>query len=119
MRVAETPGGPQAVRTPLALVSPRRGKPPRHLADLTNEERVAAVAQMGEPAFRATQLSMHYFGHLTDDPADMSDLPARIREEVVASLLPALVTPVRTITADAGTTVKTLWSLHDLSLIHI
>jgi 23S rRNA (adenine2503-C2)-methyltransferase len=100
-------------RTPLVLAAPRRGKPPRHLVDLTPEERVAAVTGLGQPAFRAAQLATHYFGHLTDDPAEMSDLPVRSREELAAALLPALVAPVRTVTADAGTTVKTLWSLHD------
>jgi 23S rRNA (adenine2503-C2)-methyltransferase len=99
--------------TPLVMVAPRRGKPPRHLVDLTPDERIDAVTAMGEPAFRAAQLATHYFGHLTDDPADMSDLPSRVREQMTSALLPPLVTPVRTITADAGTTVKTLWKLHD------
>jgi 23S rRNA (adenine2503-C2)-methyltransferase len=91
----------------------RRGKPPRHLADLNPVERCAAARDLGEAPFRATQVANHYFGSLTDDPAEMTDLPLRSRDRIVAALLPALVTPVRTITADAGTTVKTLSVLHD------
>ena len=97
----------------LTMTAPRRGKPPRHLADLTPDERAAVVAELGEPAFRAGQVCQHYFGHLTDDPVEMTDLPKRSREAITAALLPPLVHQVRTITADAGTTVKTLWSLHD------
>lgn len=98
----------------LTLVpAPRRGKPPRHLADLAPEERAEAVVAAGEPAYRARQLGTHYFGHLTADPAEMTDLPLRLRDSLAAALLPPLLTPVRTVTADAGTTVKTLWALHD------
>jgi 23S rRNA (adenine2503-C2)-methyltransferase len=98
---------------PLTMTAPRRGKPPRHLADLTPAERAQVVTELGEPAFRAAQLSTHYFGHLTDDPAEMTDLPHRSRDSLAGALLPSLLTQVRSISADAGTTVKTLWSLHD------
>jgi 23S rRNA (adenine2503-C2)-methyltransferase len=110
----EAGGVPSTTALPL-VPAPRRGrgKPPRHLADLSPDERAAAVAERGEQGFRGKQLATHYYGHLTDDPADMTDLPVRLREELVPALLPRLVTPVRTITADGGATVKTLWALHD------
>jgi 23S rRNA (adenine2503-C2)-methyltransferase len=92
-------------------------KPPRHLADLTGAERARAVAELGEKPFRAHQLSTHYFVRLTCDPADMTDLPKPGRAELVSAMLPQLLTPVRTQTADAGATVKTLWRLFDGALV--
>ena len=61
-----------------------RRSPPRHLADLDAAGRRAAVAELGQPGFRADQLSRHYFGRLTDDPAQMTDLPAGLRAELAA-----------------------------------
>lgn len=104
---------PPGARSRLPLAAPRRGKPPRHLADLTATARADAVAEHGEPRFRADQLARHYFAHLTRDPARMTDLPAPAREALVAGLLPELVTEVRSVRTDRGTTRKTLWSLHD------
>lgn len=100
-------------RVQLQLAAPRRGKPPQHLADLAVAERKSALADQGLPGFRADQLSRHYFGHLTRDAADMSDLPAAGRDDLVSALMPDLITPVHELKADGGTTVKTLWSLHD------
>src|SRR3954451_2643117 len=91
----------------LTLSAPRRGKPPRHLADLTPAERAEAGAARGENPFRARQLSVHYFERFVDDPAAMTDLPAATRDKLVADLLPRLATPVRTLDCDGGTTVKT------------
>ena len=63
---------------PLVFDEPRgRKKPPRHLADLSAEERKALVVEAGLPGFRAKQLSTHYFSRLVDDPAQMTDLPGR------------------------------------------
>lgn len=64
-----------AGRPLLQFASPRRGKPPAHLADLTPEQRVEKVKELGLPGFRAKQLEKHYFTHYTHDPADMTDLP--------------------------------------------
>ena len=50
--------------------------PPRHLADLDPAGRRGAARELGQQAFRADQLSRHYFGRLTDDPEQMTDLPA-------------------------------------------
>ena len=72
---------------------------------------------MGLPGFRAKQLSTHYFGRLVDDPDEMTDLPAGQRDELVAALLPDLMTPLRTLEADKGTTRKTLWKLFDGALV--
>ncbi len=103
---------------PLVFEAARgRGKPPAHLADLSLAERKARLEELGLPGFRATQLSNHYFSRLVDDPAEMTDLPASQREELVAGLLPELMTPLRTMEADRGTTRKTLWRLFDGALV--
>ncbi|MGG5258566.1 23S rRNA (adenine(2503)-C(2))-methyltransferase RlmN [Phycicoccus avicenniae] len=101
----------------LTMVAPRRGKPPRHLADLSVEERRAAVTALGHKAFRANQLSTHYFERLVDDPEEMTDLPKGVRDDLVADLLPPLLAPVRSITADEGATVKQVWRLFDGALV--
>jgi len=101
----------------LLLAAPRRGKPPRHLADLSLDERVAAVTALGERGMRAKQVSTHYFEHLVTDPAQMTDLPKASREALAAGLLPPLLTPVTERDADRGATVKTLWRLHDGALV--
>jgi 23S rRNA (adenine2503-C2)-methyltransferase len=101
----------------LVFAAPRRGKPPIHLADLDPAERKAAVEALGHKGFRAKQLSTHYFERLVDSPAEMSDLPKAIRDELVAGLLPQLLTPVRTLEADKGKTVKSVWRLHDGALV--
>ncbi|MDM7856088.1 23S rRNA (adenine(2503)-C(2))-methyltransferase RlmN [Cellulomonas alba] len=100
----------------LDLSSPSRGprgKPPKHFVDLTPEQRVAAVTELGEQPFRAKQLATHYFTHLTSDPQAMTDLPKATRDKLAAELFPRLITASRTLTADRGTTVKTLWHLFD------
>ncbi|WP_299441787.1 23S rRNA (adenine(2503)-C(2))-methyltransferase RlmN [uncultured Phycicoccus sp.] len=101
----------------LTLVSPRRGKPPRHLADLSVEQRREAVTALGHPAFRANQLSTHYFERLVDSPDEMTDLPKAVRDDLVRDLLPPLLSPVRHVTADAGATVKQVWRLFDGALV--
>ncbi|MBO4274746.1 23S rRNA (adenine(2503)-C(2))-methyltransferase RlmN, partial [Microbispora triticiradicis] len=101
----------------LTFVAPRRAKPQRHLADLTMAERRAAVAEIGEKPFRADQLSRHYFTRLTGSPEQMTDLPAPLRERLVEQLMPPLLTSVREITCDGGTTRKNLWKLFDGSLV--
>lgn len=98
---------------PLQMAPKRRGKPPKHFADLTPQERVASVVEAGEPAFRAKQLATHYFTHFTSDPAKMTDLPASSREALATTMFPELMRPTRKLEADGGTTVKTLWHLFD------
>ena len=104
-----------AGRPPLALTmsAPRRGKPPRHFADLTVEERAGALAELGEKPFRGKQLATHYYTHLTSDPSEMTDLPQGARDAVVEALFPPLLTTIRDLTADKGKTIKTLWRLYD------
>ena len=102
---------------PLVFDAPRRGKPPRHLADLSAEERKAVVAELGEKPFRAKQLANHYFGRLNADVESMTDIPAGSREALGAALLPQLLSTVRNLDTDEGTTRKTLWKAHDGTLL--
>ena len=101
----------------LTFAAPRRAKPPRHLADLTPAERRAAVAELGDQPFRADQISRHYFARLSEDASAWTDVPAASRERLATALAPALLTPVRAISCDAGTTVKSLWRLFDGALV--
>ena len=91
-------------------------RPPRHLADLDPADRRQAAAELGGPPFRADQLARHYFARLTDDPAEMTDLPAAAREELAGALLPRLLSAERELSCDDGTTRKTLWRAFDGAL---
>ena len=90
-----------------------RTRPPRHLADLDPSARRAAVAELGGEPFRGDQLARHYFGRLTDDPDEMTDLPAATRAGLAAALLPRLLTAEREQSCDRGMTRKTLWRTFD------
>ncbi|HME46718.1 23S rRNA (adenine(2503)-C(2))-methyltransferase RlmN [Mycobacterium sp.] len=97
----------------LVFAAPRRAMPPRHLADLDDAGRIAAVTELGLPAFRANQLANQYYGRLIADPREMTDLPAAVRERVADAIFPTLLTPERQIECDAGQTRKTLWRAID------
>lgn len=107
---------PENRALPLVFEPPRPGLPPTHLADLDPAARRAAVAALGEPTFRADQLSRHYFGRLAADPAEMTDLPAAGRDRLATALLPRLAIPLRHVACDGGATRKTLWRASDGTL---
>ncbi|MET7878627.1 23S rRNA (adenine(2503)-C(2))-methyltransferase RlmN [Micromonospora profundi] len=100
-----------------ASAARRASMPPQHLADLDLAGRQALVTELGEPAFRARQVSNHYFGRLVRDPQEMTDLPAATRERLAGQLLPTLLNPVRELACDDGATRKALWRLHDGALV--
>ncbi|AFR48680.1 MULTISPECIES: 23S rRNA (adenine(2503)-C(2))-methyltransferase RlmN [Gordonia] len=102
---------------PLVFDAPRRGRPPTHFADLDAAGRVAALAELGLPKFRADQLARQYYARLNGNVDEMTDLPAGSREGVRDKLFPQLLTPVRHISCDDDSTRKTLWRLHDGTLL--
>jgi len=97
----------------LSFTAKRRGKAPSHLADLDAAGRKQVLKDLGLPAFRADQLSRHYFTHFEADPERMSDIPAGMRAQVREALLPTLVSKVVSLEADGGRTMKDLWRLYD------
>ena len=99
---------------PLVFDAPKKGMPPQHLADLDMPARRAAVVALGEKAYRAEQLSRHYFaGHRSEQ---MSDLSPALRE-LLSPLVPELWTRVRDVDCDEGTTIKSLLRGHDRTLV--
>ena len=101
----------------IALKAPRRTKPPKHIADFDMAGRREFLRELGYQPFRASQLSKHYFERLVNDPAQMTDLPARDRDEIVSHAMPQLLIPVRTLEADGGDTLKVVHRLFDGALI--
>ena len=102
---------------PLLLNTPRRGKPPVHWADLDATQRADAIGELGLPKFRAAQLTKHLFERLATSPDDWTDIPKSARTQLAERFVPDLAERVRDQQADGGTTVKTLWRLHDGSLV--
>ncbi len=101
----------------LIMVEPRRQKPPMHWSDLTVEQRKERVTELGLPAFRADQMSRQWFARLSDDPSTWTDVPADLRGRVKDELFPELMTSVRSLECDGGTTVKQVWKLFDGVLV--
>lgn len=108
----------QSARTIDEIMSTGPGRrPPKHWMDLGVDERIEAVRALGLPAFRAKQISTHWFSRCEHDPRQWTDLPAAVRDEVADKLFPQLLTPVQALSADHGRTVKVAWQLHDGSLV--
>ncbi|SNQ51982.1 putative dual-specificity RNA methyltransferase RlmN [Frankia canadensis] len=111
---------PAGAGRPVRLSLTRRAaRPAPHLADLSVAERRQVAVSLGQPAFRADQLSRHYFARLVDAAGGeaMTDLPDRIREPLVAALLPPLLAPAATVGCDDGQTRKTAWRTPDGALL--
>ncbi|APT92321.1 ribosomal RNA large subunit methyltransferase N [Corynebacterium phocae] len=101
----------------LNFSAPRKGLPPKHFADLTAQERVAKLSELGLPKFRAKQLAKHYYEHMTDNVEDMTDIPADKRQAVQEALFPTLMELIRKTATDDGQTTKSLWRLHDGTML--
>lgn len=101
----------------LQFAAPKRGMPPKHFADLDSTERIEALAELGLPKFRVNQIARHYYGRFEADPSTMTDLPAAAREKVAEALFPTLMSPLRVVETDDAATQKTLWKLHDGTLL--
>ena len=76
---------------PLVFEAPKRSFPPRHLADLTVDERREAVVALGEKAFRAEQLARGYFSGKALE--EMTDLSAASRERLSSGCTETLTSP--------------------------
>ena len=111
----ELPVGAKApdAKPVLQFTVPRRGKPPAHLADVPATDRREWAKSLGMPAFRADQISRQYFARNVGDPSQMSDLPPKDRDGAATVMVPPLVTEISRQSADQGTTLKSLWRLHD------
>ncbi|MDR1237401.1 MAG: radical SAM protein [Propionibacteriaceae bacterium] len=102
---------------PLVLEAPRRGRRPLHWLDLDAAAQLRAVADLGLPSFRASQLNRHLLVRNAFDPQDWTDIPKADRSLLAEALLPGLLSKVRELRTDSGTTVKTLWRLGDGALV--
>ncbi|WP_022868422.1 23S rRNA (adenine(2503)-C(2))-methyltransferase RlmN [Schaalia vaccimaxillae] len=121
-QVRPTDQAPEGATSPdakpvLSFTAKRRGKAPSHLADLDLKGRKELIQEAGLPAFRADQLSRHYFEHFTADPSQMSDLPVSMHDTVTEVLMPELVTEITSQRADGGLTIKHLWQLFDCARV--
>ncbi len=92
-------------------------RPPTHWMDLSVEQRARAVVDLGLPAFRAKQISTHWFVRLEEDPNDWTDLPQALRGQLASAFFPSLLTVLQRRSADGGTTIKTAWSLCDGAVV--
>lgn len=101
----------------LQMVEPRRPKPPQHWSDWTVDERKAKVIELGLPGFRADQFSRQWYSRLNNDPESWTDVPAELRAQLKAQLFPDLMTSIRSLDCDNGTTVKQVWKLFDGVLV--
>jgi 23S rRNA (adenine2503-C2)-methyltransferase len=99
------------------MVEPKRPKPPKHWSDWTVEERKAQVVELGLPGFRADQFSRQWYQRLNNDTSSWTDVPADMREAVKDLLFPDLMTSIKELKCDNGTTVKQVWKLFDGVLV--
>jgi 23S rRNA (adenine2503-C2)-methyltransferase len=107
-----------ATPIPVALtpVSTRRSRP-RGLYDLSLAELETRVKDLGYPAYRARQVWKWTYRQLARDYAGMQNIPVTLREELQAAAPMDALEPVRTVTADDGETIKTLYRTRDGELL--
>ncbi len=96
---------------------PRRKERPRGLYDLTPTELAERVTALGFPAFRARQIWGWAYRQLVASYDDMRNVPEAVREAMAAEAPIDLLQPVRTLTADDGETIKSLYRTRDGELL--
>ena len=112
------PARPTANATPTSIpVIASRRERPRGLYDLTLPELEARVAELGYPAYRARQVWGWAYRQLARDFAEMTNIPATLRDALTTEAPMTTLDPVRTLTADDGETIKTLYRTGDGQLL--
>ena len=101
---------------PLRPVASRRSRP-RGLYDLTLSELETQVKELGYPAYRARQVWHWTYRQLVRDYAEMQNVPSTLRDALQAAAPMDTLEPVRTVTADDGETIKTLYRTRDGELL--
>jgi 23S rRNA (adenine2503-C2)-methyltransferase len=107
---------PVLPRTTLRPAIPR-GERPRGLYDLTLPDLEARIVNLGFPAYRARQVWSWAYRQLVSDVAGMRNIPAALRDALASEAPLALLEPVRTLSADDGETIKTLYRTGDGHLL--
>lgn len=93
-------------------------KPPTHFHDIGIDDRRDRVAELGLAGFRAEQIARHLYVHCAGDRLDSwTDIAAPDRQKIADGLLPTLLDQQRSISCDAGDTVKNVYRLHDGAMI--
>ena len=114
--LSQNPHNGQSTDVTIPVLNPRRGKPPRHWADMPEDERARIIESLGLPKFRLGQVNGHYFSRYEADPATWSDFPLTARE-AITPWFPALQELVTNTSADRGTTIKSLYRMFDGVLV--
>lgn len=114
-----SPSDADSVALPLAPLQPgaSRRTRPRGLYDLTLAELETCVTELGHPAYRARQVWNWAYRQFARDYAAMQNVPAVLRQELQSVAPMDTLEPVRTVTADDGETIKTLYRTRDGELL--
>jgi 23S rRNA (adenine2503-C2)-methyltransferase len=107
---------PQSPPRPVRATLPRNQRP-HGLYDLTLPQLEARLVELGSPAYRARQVWGWTYRQLVAEYDAMQNVPAGLRETLAEVLPLRLLTPVRTLTADDGETIKMLFSTGDGQLL--
>lgn len=83
----------------------------QNLYNLSLPEIERLMRDWGQPAFRARQIYRQLYVNLVDDPAQMTDLPAGLRERLTAEARPGGLELVRVQEDDGGLTKKALFRI--------
>ena len=96
---------------------PRRKERPRGLYDVTISELSQQVTALGFPAFRSRQIWGWAYRQLVSSYDEMGNVPLAVREAMATEAPLDLLQPVRTLTADDGETIKSLYRTRDGELL--
>lgn len=88
-----------------------------NLYDLTIEELTDLIKSWGEPAYRAKQIWEWLYTHKVSNPAEMSNLPQKLRDQLQAQVQIGVLESVVEKHSTDGHTTKHLFKLNDGQLI--
>jgi 23S rRNA (adenine2503-C2)-methyltransferase len=93
------------------------GDGPTALTDLTFSELQALLASWGEPGYRARQIRKWLYQALVEQPAQMTDLPEKLRQRLAEATIFTALRPVAQQESPDRQTEKVLFELRDSQTI--